>query len=82
MSSPARTDRTTFFRLSTNDERCDARLDTEGTLALTGNWTQSGIRGSFTDLRSSVQEIASEPRRAAPTTHRAPSPRSNRHFPS
>jgi hypothetical protein len=67
-----RTDRTTFFRLSTNDERCDARhnlfytteagttaswLDTEGTLALTGNWTKSGIRGSFSDLRGSVQEI-------------------------
>ncbi|MFN7931489.1 MAG: putative Ig domain-containing protein [Blastocatellia bacterium] len=57
-----RTDRTTYFRISTNDERCDARnnifytvaggdtqsfLDNTGTVQLSRNWVKPGWVVSF-----------------------------------
>jgi len=64
-----RTDRTTLFRLSTPEERCDARnnifyataggrtvalLDTDGTLELRRNWMQPGWMTSFGTFRGAV----------------------------
>jgi hypothetical protein len=67
-----RTDRTTLFRLSTADERCEARnnlfyaaaggrtvalLDTDGVLEGAWNWIQPGWRVSFGDFRGSISAI-------------------------
>jgi hypothetical protein len=64
-----RSDRTTLFRLSTAEERCEARnniyfttaggrtvalLDTDGVLELGWSWIQPGWRTSFGDFRGVV----------------------------
>jgi len=64
-----RTDRTTLFRLSTNEERCDARnnifyvaaagstlslLDTDGVLDLSHNWFKPGWVTSFGTFHGTV----------------------------
>ena len=64
-----RTDRTTLFRLSTNDESCDARnnvfytvgsgatlsvLNAAGEIALSHNWIKPGWREAFTDLEGHI----------------------------
>lgn len=69
----ARTDRTTLFRLSTNEERCDARnnifyvaaagstlslLDDAGTLELSHNWFKPGRVNSFGSLSGKVNDDA------------------------
>lgn len=66
-----RTDRNTIFRLSTNDERCDARnnlvyttlpgsdlslLDTAGVLDLSHNWIKPGWRISFGSFHGTVND--------------------------
>jgi hypothetical protein len=66
-----RTDRTTLFRLSTNDERCDARnnifyvtaagntlslLDTDGVLDLMRNWFKPGYIISFGSFHGTVND--------------------------
>jgi hypothetical protein len=66
-----RTDRTTLFRLSTNDERCDARnnvfyptaagstvslLDASGVLDLTHNWFKPGWVTSFGSFNGTVND--------------------------
>jgi len=65
-----RTDRTTLWRLSTPEERCDARnnifyaaaggrtvslLDADGLLEMDRNWMQPGWRASFGDFRGEVR---------------------------
>jgi hypothetical protein len=65
----ARTDRTTIFRLSTNEERCDARnnifyvsaagntlslLDASGVLDISRNWFKPGWANSFTTFNGTV----------------------------
>lgn len=67
-----RTDRTTWFRLSTNDERADARynvfypvaagntaswLDTAGILELRLNWTKPAHRASFGEFTGMVANV-------------------------
>ena len=62
-----RTDRTTLFRLSTNDETCDFRnniayatagglafVDATGTLHLTHNWMKAGARDSFSFVLGTI----------------------------
>jgi hypothetical protein len=66
-----RTDRTTLFRLSTNDERCDARnnvvyvqaagttlalLDADGMLDLSRNWLKPGWVATFGTLTGSIDD--------------------------
>lgn len=67
-----RTDRTTLFRLSTNDERADVRnnifypavhsgtnlslLDATGVLDLSHNWFKAGYVGAFGALQGSVND--------------------------
>ncbi len=66
-----RTDRTTLFRLSTNDERCDARnnifyvaadgdtlalVDASGQLALSHNWFKPGRRHTFGTLTGTITD--------------------------
>ena len=67
-----RTDRTSLFRLSTNDERCDARnnifyataagstvslLDTHGVLDFRNNWIKTGFVTSFGNFRGTVNNF-------------------------
>ena len=64
-----RTDRTTLFRLSTNDERCEARnnifytvkagatlslVNTAGHLVLSHNWIKPGWRPAFSELTGRI----------------------------
>ncbi len=66
-----RTDRTTLFRLSTPEERCDARnnifyataggrtvsmLDADGVLELSHNWIRPGWVASFGDFRGAIRD--------------------------
>lgn len=67
-----RTDRTTLFRLSTNDERADVRnnifypaghsgtnlslLDATGVLDLSHNWFKAGYVGAFGGLQGSIND--------------------------
>src|SRR5262249_39088190 len=66
-----RTDRTTLFRLSTNEERCESRnnifyataggrtvslLDTDGVIDLSHNWIQPGWVRSFGEFRGAVSD--------------------------
>jgi hypothetical protein len=66
-----RTDRTTLFRLSTNDEHCDARnnilyvtaagntlgmLDSDGVLDLSHNWVKPGWVEAFEPLGGAVND--------------------------
>lgn len=66
-----RTDSTTLFRLSTNDEHCDARnniiyvtaagnslglLDQTGVLDMTHNWLKPGWRTSFSPLLGTIND--------------------------
>jgi hypothetical protein len=66
-----RTDRNTLFRLSTNDERCEARnnifyttiagnntslVDSSGTLSLSHNWIKPGFRGSFGTVEGKIED--------------------------
>lgn len=76
-----RTDRTTLFRLSSPDERCDARnnifyataggttvslLDVDGVLDLARNWIQPGWRASFGEFRGTVNQNAPPMEGASP----------------
>ena len=76
-----RTDRTTLFRLSTNDERCDARnnifyvsaagatlslLDTNGVLDLSRNWFKPGWVVSFGSFSGTVNDDGSSVQTSAP----------------
>ncbi|MEK7753533.1 MAG: polysaccharide-degrading enzyme, partial [Acidobacteriota bacterium] len=66
-----RTDRTTLFRLSTNQERCDARnnivyasaggktlslVDSSGRLGLSHNWTKPGWVATFGTLEGAIED--------------------------
>ena len=66
-----RADRTTLFRLSTNEERCEARdslvyvpaggrtlsqLDSSGVLRLSRNWTKPGWVATFGTLEGAVED--------------------------
>jgi hypothetical protein len=66
-----RTDRTTLFRLSTNEERCEARnnifyvsagggtlslLDSSGALGLSHNWTKPGWVATFGTLEGVIED--------------------------
>ena len=66
-----RTDRTTLFRLSTPEERCDSRnnifyvsaagstvsmLDADGTLELSHNWIKPGWVRSFGEFRGAIAD--------------------------
>ena len=76
-----RTDRTTFFRLSTNEESCDARnnvfyatlpgdtvsmLDAAGALRLAGNWIKPGWRGTFGELQNRIEDAGGMVQSEAP----------------
>lgn len=76
-----RIDRTTLFRLSTNDERCDARnnifyvtaagstlslLDTDGVLDLTHNWFKPGWVTSFGTFHGTVNDDGSSVQSSSP----------------
>jgi hypothetical protein len=77
-----RTDRTTLFRLSTNDERCDARnnifyvaaaagstlslLDATGTLDLTHNWFKPGWVATFGTLSGTINDDGTSVTGASP----------------
>ena len=77
-----RTDRTTLFRLSTNDERADARnnvfyvaaaagstlslLDATGTLDLTHNWLKPGWVATFGTLSGTINDDGTAVTGAAP----------------
>jgi hypothetical protein len=76
-----RTDRTTLFRLSTNDERCDARnnifyasaagntvsmLDASGILDLSHNWIKPGWVAIFGTLDGTINNDGSMVQSAAP----------------
>ncbi len=77
-----RTDRTTLFRLSTNDERCDARnnvflaasaggntvslVDADGQLTLRNNWLKPGWVATFGTLTGSIDDNGSSVTGTAP----------------
>jgi hypothetical protein len=76
-----RTDRTTLFRLSTNDERCDARnnifyvsaagntlslLETDGALNLSRNWLKPGWVVSFGSFSGTVNDDGTSVQTSAP----------------
>src|SRR5918993_987153 len=77
-----RTDRTTLFRLSTNDERCDARnnifyvaaaagntlslLDATGALDLTHNWFKPGWVATFGTLSGTINDDGTSVTGASP----------------
>jgi hypothetical protein len=76
-----RTDRTTLFRLSTNEERCDARnnifyvtaagntlslLDATGMLDLTHNWFKPGWVVSFSSFSGAVLDDGTSVQGSAP----------------
>ncbi|MGH9855381.1 MAG: right-handed parallel beta-helix repeat-containing protein [Blastocatellia bacterium] len=76
-----RTDRTTLFRLSTNDERCDARnnvfhvsaaggalslLDTDGVLDLSHNWLEPGWVVSFGAFHGAVNDDGTSVQTSSP----------------
>jgi hypothetical protein len=76
-----RTDRTTLFRLSTNNEHCDARnnifyataagntvslLDTNGVLGLTHNWIKPGWVISFGRFRGTLNNDGTMVQSASP----------------
>lgn len=76
-----RTDRTTLFRLSTNEERCDARnnifyvsaagntlslLDTAGVLDLSHNWFKPGWVTSFGSFQGTVNNDGTSVQTSAP----------------
>lgn len=77
----ARTDRTTLFRLSTNDERCDARnnifyvsaagstlslLDTDGALDLSHNWLKPGWVISFGNFQGTINDDGTSVQTSSP----------------
>lgn len=76
-----RTDSTTLFRLSTNEEHCDARdnvfyavaagnsvalLDQTGVLDLTHNWFKPGYRSSFSTLLGTINDDGTSVTGSAP----------------
>lgn len=76
-----RTDRTTLFRLSTNEERCDARnnlfyvsaaggtlslLDVSGVLDLSHNWFKPGWAISFGSFTGTVNDDGTSVQSASP----------------
>ncbi|MGE0131995.1 MAG: putative Ig domain-containing protein [Blastocatellales bacterium] len=76
-----RADRTTLFRLSTNDERCDARnnifyvsaagstlslLDTDGVLDLSHNWFKPGWAVSFGTFQGAVNNDGTSVQTSSP----------------